>query len=174
MALNIDRLTRIPIFDAFKSDQSERPSRQLCKKAPVSNEDTDSYYDQHIAPLANEFESKRLEAVRIFRARIRLVSPIVGAAAIVWIVLTINLFGEDALFYCAGGLAFLALAAYGYFKRPLDAYRDEMRQDIYPLIVRSFGESFTYQWSCTWRIHGRYRLRPRIPPRLIGRRPPGT
>lgn len=100
-----------------------------------------SYYSKHIQPLADAYEQKRLSAIESFKHRV----PIAVMISIVAILVSCRLFfrgmvGDWIFTLLVVILVAAAIAAY----TPIVAYRKSVRSDVYPLIIKYFGDAYRY------------------------------
>ncbi|MCK8045147.1 DUF3137 domain-containing protein [Shewanella sp. 1CM18E] len=102
------------------------------------------YYRQHLEPLTSKFENARVASLKACRKRLYLCSIIyVALAVLAFMFMPYMRLSEPLMVYLIG-LVVLALPLLWWLYNPIKHYKNDVKQKIYPLIFKYFGQDFIF------------------------------
>ncbi|WP_299802861.1 DUF3137 domain-containing protein [uncultured Shewanella sp.] len=102
------------------------------------------YYQQHLEPLTSKFENTRVASLKACRQRLYLCAAIYLAIATLAFMFMPYLAVSDPLMVYLIGLVLLTLPFSWWVFRPIKHYKTDVKQKIYPLIFKYFGQDFIF------------------------------
>lgn len=108
-----------------------------------------------ITPLNSRFEKKRREAIASYQDRLLSHSGPAAVVALSIVISLISSFGEqlttsDRIQYVVLAIVGFGALAHYYANRPVQAYRDDLRDNLFPIIVSHVDPTFTYRPTAPW------------------------
>jgi hypothetical protein len=106
------------------------------------------HYQKHIMPHVKVYEEKRVKALKSFRSR-TLTSIVFFVVAAIAALVLMGLFPHPDTMKIGGVLMFLLFVGLGVWSgAPVNAYKLDVKNQIFPAVFRYFGDDYGYSQLC--------------------------
>ena len=152
-------------FTILRGSYSKKPPELVFKEDKVHEKGFADHYNEHLKPLAEDYEINRIEALKKVKKKIILFLPLFIIFNLFWVYLFYPFFivpGNESLiniiflYIIWFGLWFISNGwIYSKTRTAADSYDAEVKKRIFPKIV-SFVDGFSYSPTCNISVRETY------------------